>query len=320
MSIPQQTQQGKWGTKKVKAAAVASLMYAAGMERRAGQVASCSDRLEWAWCPECGKMHISRAWLCRDRLCPVCSWRLSLRRGGQLSAVVGQIVQERPETRLALLTLTLASVPAVELEQTIRHMLKSWARISKRTAILEAVEGWARSLEITSHDGMYHPHLHVILVYKPQGYIDQAKWVKMWKESARLKYTPVCDIRAVSAEKDPSADRSLMGAIAEVCKYVSKSEEILHIPPTELPYYAAAIADVRLCGYGGIIADLRKKLKQTDSLPNVVSDQTLSCPDCGWDGRLRVVYEWATSDMRYRLVSALPEENEDAAEITAYEP
>ena len=65
---------------------------------------------------------------CRVRLCPICTWRRSLKIYGQTREVVNEIAR-RYGYRWILLTLTVRNCGAGELSRALDMMLEGWRRL-----------------------------------------------------------------------------------------------------------------------------------------------------------------------------------------------
>lgn len=257
------SQHSKWTIKKKR-----SLIYAASLERlgeysRADRVRSCGTSLSFA--PPAqggGKMRLVGANFCRDRLCPMCTWRGSLETFRELSAVMDKAMETDALTPI-FLTLTVKSAPATELKETIDLMYTAWDRLFSRKTFKRAYLGWFRALEITynAKTGEYHPHFHAILLVRPdyfsgKDYRRTEQWVQEWRKAARLSYDPVCDIRAV---KEKGTSRK---AYVEVAKYTAKDSDYLKPDPATTDRIVKALIATlrgrRLYAYGGILKPIAK--------------------------------------------------------------
>lgn len=307
--VPYESVIRKWEKKKADAVVQSDRMMLAAdhapdrarFRARAARMAGCASRLEFAYCPDCGSLHIARTNLCRDRLCPVCSWRLALQRIGETINVMQQIYAAGFAGSAALLTLTQKNVALEDLAAELQRITAAWHTITKRRAVDRFVVGWARSLEITrGSEGTLHPHLHVLLLFRP-GYqleISQRAWSQLWGEALACDYTPIVDIRRPYVrnpdEYKTEWDR-LTAATVEACKYALKADQLLSISPVELAAVGTALTGARLVGYGGIIKRTRQELhyKESDTAADV-NDTTLECPKCGAAAVL-MAYQWAES-------------------------
>jgi len=298
----------KWTQAKSAAIRVAANLAAAGRhyEGRAQRMAACSNQISYWYCQDCGSLRIARTNLCRDRLCPVCSWRLALQRTGEMMAVSEYLVKERPDLTAAMLTLTIKNCEPAELSAAVAGLLRAWGLLVKRRQFIRWVEGYARSIEITAGTGgTYHPHIHALLIFKA-GYkkdISQRLWADMWRESLGVSYTPIVDIRRayqVSAEGQEAtateaAWKKLMAATIEACKYALKGSTATEASPENLGHLAAALSGRMLVSYGGSIRKARAALGFTGrgENPTNIEDTTIECPKCGNESLVKLVYEWA---------------------------
>jgi len=320
LSIPETKLIVKWTEHKKAAAILAGRMLRisrnAGLqqehfERRALSMGSCSSRIEVTHCPECGKLHVSRSWLCRDRLCPVCGWRLSIQRAGEMQQALTYMRDGGTPLLAALLTVTQKNVPPEALENEIGAMLTAWKAVTKRRAFARWVAGYGRSLEVTYNPNSktFHPHIHVILFFKPgykeKGYIPWAEWQEMWREAMGLDYPPDVDIRWAYDKATGKAAESweqITAAAVETFKYSLKPGAALKTSDDGLYYLAMALKGRRLVSYAGSLRAARAALniKDTDE-PREMEETTLLCSECGCTELDVAALAWAVKPGAYVL-------------------
>lgn len=239
---------------------------APSFQRRAFSVGECGTFLEYRVSAQDRKLHAAN--FCRDRLCPLCTWRRSLKIFAQISRVMD--VLEKDYCFL-FLTLTVRNRPGGDLPETIDMLYDGWRKMYHESAVFKRrVAGTFRALECTRNErtGDYHPHLHVVLAVKPdyfagRNYMPKAAWAKLWRECCGLDYSPVVDVRKIK----PGA-RGLAGAVAEVSKYAVKSQDFLGGTLEEniasVSDYLLALAGRRLCGFTGVFGKVRRQLALDD--------------------------------------------------------
>jgi len=217
------------------------------------------------------KLH--KANFCKIRLCPMCSWRRSLKVFGQVSQVLDYL-EENHNFRYLFLTLTVKNCYADELDQTIKTMMSAFNKMTRRKAFKSAIKGYFRALEITFNkvDNSYHPHFHIILAVDPnyfndrKVYLSQKDWSELWKSCLGIDYTPIVNIKAVRKNNKKE--------IAEVAKYTVKSDDFLikdtngniieHITDRVVETLDYALYGKRLTSFGFIFKDIHKKLNLDD--------------------------------------------------------
>lgn len=126
------------------------------------------------------------------------------------------------------MTLTVKNCYGEDLKDTLDLMTSAFNKMNQRKAFKKAIKGYFRSLEITynKEEDTYHPHFHLILAVNKnyftddKTYLSQSKWTRLWKESLKVDYTPVVDVRRVK-----SKDKNFSKVIAETAKYTVKSED-----------------------------------------------------------------------------------------------
>ena len=199
-----------------------------GMQARADSVHGCGDYLEFAVTADSCKLH--RAFFCKDRLCPMCNWRRSLKTFSQVSKVM-DFLQLSGNYDFLFLTLTVRNCCAAELPATVSALYDGWRQMyHENKRFKKACKGTFRTLEITynEREKTYHPHLHCILAVpadyckNPHLYISQRDWSQIWQSCCALDYVPIVDIRRVRRSDARPGCIDLAGAVAEVAKYATK--------------------------------------------------------------------------------------------------
>lgn len=257
----------KWALVKSKSRKMAGRLYAAGIKDRAARMWQCGDYLVVK--PDStGEVTASSPVLCRDRLCPICSWLLSRRRFAEMMAVFNTLAPEIIENgyKSTMLTLTIRNMPLHDLRRSIDAMSEAWHNLIRREAF-KGVIGWARSLEITYNKqaDTYHPHLHIILIWR--SYDDtpvMASYIRgAWQKAARLDYEPQTDIRPVYSADSVDGSlttNSIIKSALEAFKYAVKPDSASDVPQEDLAEFASAIKGVRFVSYGKAIKRARQAL------------------------------------------------------------
>ena len=223
-------------------------------------VENCGSYIEfYNW--QVAGMKVKSAIFCKDRLCPLCNWRRSLRMFAKLSKIIQSQTYQETGYKNLFLTLTMQNCNIDELHTAIEHIFYSFDKFLKNKAIKNAVKGHFRALEITYNykARTFHPHLHVILSvpksYFKTYYLSQEKFTYFWQKSLDVEYTPIVDIRRFKDSK----------GIAEASKYVIKSDEkfLKSIDNEALRILRLELQNIRLIGFGGILRDIARELKLT---------------------------------------------------------
>ena len=203
--------------------------------RKEYRVKECGSYLEFrryqqpSLSPNGRDLKLNRANFCKVRLCPMCSWRRSLKIFGQVSRIMDSL---GPEFDYLFLTLTTRNCHGSSLSETIDLIFRAFNKMTRRKIFKQSIKGFFRALEVTHNldfDSLwfdtYHPHLHVILVVNKSYftdnsyYISQAAWTDLWYSCLDVDYKPIVDIRRLKNIKGKS--------IAEVAKYSVKSNDYI---------------------------------------------------------------------------------------------
>ena len=195
-----------------------------------------------------GKRRLSGMNSCRNRLCPVCTWRRSLKTYHNVRSITDYIAvsQELPHYKYIFLTLTVKSCAADQLRDLITELYAGQKRLRELKAFKAMCKGYFCALEVTHNkeSNTYHPHFHFVCAVLPsyftsRYYLSQAELRQMWRQSMRLDYDPQVWIRKVD---------DLSGAAAEVAKYPVKDEDIIDVDEWDLTADAVAAIDQALKG------------------------------------------------------------------------
>ena len=214
---------------------------------KADRVENCGSILEFHVTEQEKKLHTAN--FCRDRFCPMCNWRRSLKVFGQVSQIMD--VLEGRKYRFLFLTLTVRNCSGEDFPRTVQMMFDGWRtlynnyfrknNVLKGVALKGIVCGSFRSLEVTINHktGEFHPHFHVVLAVKAdyfhKNYLKQEQWAEMWRKSCGLDYKPIVDIRTVKPKPDKkTGEMSIASAVAEVSKYAAKDEDYIPRSDDEL--------------------------------------------------------------------------------------
>lgn len=257
-----------WRGRKILSLKLAGIFNELGYaEKLVERIASCGDTLRFIR-QEDGSLKLYQAYFCKNKLCPMCNWRRSMKYSYQTSQIVDEVIKEQPKGRFLFLTLTVKNVPGVELNDTISSLTKSFDRLFKRARVQKNLIGYLRSVEVTynEQEDSYHPHIHVLIMVKPSyfsgagnNYITQKEWGDMWSQSLKVDYVPMVDIRSVKEK-----GKGLKGAILETAKYPVKPIELDVENKQVVEDLYKGLYRKRQLGYGGLFKEIRKKLQLSD--------------------------------------------------------
>lgn len=194
---------------------------------RAAKMAQCGTFIRLQEPEQGGALRLVAGNLCRVRLCPMCEWRLSMRRFIALDAAAKYLANSVAWLHVVL---TVPNVDGAELAETITGLYKRSAAFFRSAAPVDWL-GWYRGLEV-SYNALrddYHPHLHCLVAVRPgyfsgRHYMSQARLQELWGGIAYI-----------------SRLRDLGKGIAECCKYACKP---LQLSAALMPERAAAVYDV----------------------------------------------------------------------------
>lgn len=208
-------------------------------ESKLENVLLCAERLMFSQTDEA--MRLEHAFLCKDKLCPICAWRRS-RKNGQINReILAQFVSEYPKARYIQLTLTAKNVNGEELSDGFTHLTESWTRLRKYKAVNHHMLGFIRGTEVTyNHESdTYNHHMHVLIAlkstyFKSGNYLNHDDWSNLWQKALQVDYRPIVHVQRVYEKEltveeeqdlndlDLTIPKGLFFALLEVSKYPMK--------------------------------------------------------------------------------------------------
>lgn len=222
---------------------------------------------------------------CRERICPMCQRRLSLKTYAQLQNVVNKL----NGNNFLLLTLTVKNCTGAELRQTISSMNKAFSKLW-RELLSTSCLGCFRALEVTYNSDRddYHPHFHAILsvddyYFSTFKYMNVENLIASWRTCWNHSGEGWADIRPI---------KNIESGVAEVAKYAVKPFDIkddeLTIEMLDTLY--TALKGRRLTQTYGDIKEALKEAK-TDYKATIKRDPR-DCSDwVHWNGNYYVSRE-----------------------------
>lgn len=291
----------KFTEKKKISMKIAEKLIKIGEYRRANRMKECSTQILFDTCPCCGKKIITGANLCRDKLCPVCNWRLSLKRYSDMVKTIRGLGEKEQDYDFYFFTLTVRNPSPDRLKEELKHMSESWDRFMLRRPIRRILKGWARSVEITYNkkEDSFHPHYHVIFVVNKGERLEKEYLKQCWKESARLNYTPQVDLTEIYPKADTEVQDNICNAVLETYKYTVKSKDVIDMPINSFREFAYAIKSKRMVAFGGIIKQIRADMKISDKDEPEERIEVDKC--CGVE-MTKAVLRWSFDTQSYNQI------------------
>jgi hypothetical protein len=201
-----------------------------------------------------------------------------------------------PTSKWVLLTLTVRNCAITDLRSTLQHMNAAWNRMRLRKEFASNVQGWIRTTEVTQgRGGSAHPHFHALMLMRPSyfthNYVKQERWAELWKECARLDYTPVIDIRIVKARGGDSEETPLRRAVMETLKYSVKPSDLI-LSRDWLLELTSQVYKLKFVASGGVLRNILRENEESDE------DLMLLDGD-GQSGDPVLHFEWRRQAKRY---------------------
>lgn len=219
----------------------------------AQQLRNCHETEVLACCGHCGK-----SWYilnrCRLRVCPLCSYEVSKRRGHYLLALTNMMQYPK------LLTLTMDRWQGNP-HNGIKYLRDKWNLLRKHP-LFKTVLGGAYQIEVLPHPEGYHIHMHVLI---DAPYIPYQKLFTLWG-SLIDQDAPQIDIRA--AKTKPQR--------IYAAKHAAKSADFYADPTTVVEWYEATKGQRLFATFGKWF---NAKLEELPGA-SLLEPQVPTCPFC----------------------------------------
>mgnify|MGYP002508425544 CR=1 FL=1 len=251
---------------------------------------------------ECGSLldynssdKLVNANFCKNRLCPMCNWRRSMKLGFNISKVVEYL---QKDYRFIFITLTIPSVTGDKLKETIIKMQKAFTNLFSKNHVnfKKSIKGYFKALEVTFNNKTtgYHPHFHVIAAVNPdyfkksnKYYISRDYLLKAWQKEMGDNSIKMVRIEICRDKKTGSGTKNIRSAVVETAKYTVKSKDYIFksykLTDEVVSTLTDALAHRRLTSCAGVFRKAIKLLELDDAedgdLLHVDDESTDDAPD-----------------------------------------
>lgn len=251
------------------------------------RIIDCGTFLELLGDFEMENRKINKANFCKNRFCPMCSWRLACKDSLEISILMEHLRFEENK-EFIFLTLTTPNVKDNSLEEEIRKYNKAFEKLMKRKEVKVIVKGYIRKLEVTYQKEQYitkelwkrkkdyyekrglfigdlepnydtyNPHFHVVIAVNKSyfnqttQYISRERWLELWQLSTGDKSITQVDVRKAKANNHKE--------VYELAKYSAKDSDYLVSRPVFETFYKA-LKGKQVLVFSGLFKDAHKMYK-----------------------------------------------------------
>lgn len=255
-----------------------------------------------------GVPELSQIFFCKQKYCPTCSRRKSLK-----AYAVGMKLYEELAKEYAFLhvVLTVRNCEADNIRNTIRLLFKESSALFK-SKLCAGFKGVLRCLEISHNEerGDFHPHLHCLVAVR-KSYFTSRSYVSV--ESLRSEWAD--RMKQTTASVYMSRIREPEKAIAEICKYCVKPLQLEGVPTHIYEILYMQTKHVRHMQSYGVIRETLAKLKldfeKTDDIEVEYSLDEFDINEFFEPGR-RVAFSFDRTTKKYRPAETVANLRADA--------
>lgn len=205
---------------------VIPVLRAAGLDKKADNIAQCGLFKHVAVCQDCGTQYFNGASSCKDRLCPICQKKRSLLWYAKVLPIVRDFLAKGYSINIVNFTIK----DMDNLESAVNLINKSFrymAHDNKRLSELFNAKfiGGIRSMEVIrgKNSGKWHPHFHCLVIKKR--FSKDYDFVKSaWEQSLCVvsgnRFTKLGSVYLKGFSSDNA--KGIDTAVCEVFKYMIK--------------------------------------------------------------------------------------------------
>lgn len=222
---------------------------------------NCGTFLNFFATKDLEKKKINKSNFCKNRFCPMCSWRQAKKDALKISILL-KYLQAELGYEFIFLTLTAPNVKGSDLSDEIKKYNENFKKLTKRKEVLKITKGYVRKLEVTYNQERddYHPHFHVMIAvnksyFKKKDYINKKKWLELWQEVMQDNSITQVDIRRMNTEDTKS--------ICEIAKYGAKDADYM-VSQEVFDTFYKALKSKQLITYSGAFKEALKLFNNGD--------------------------------------------------------
>jgi len=201
---------------------------------------------------------------CRERLCPMCQKRKSLK---QYANSIRLSEELQKDFVFLHCVLTVRNCEATSLSDTVDLLFKGSRSLFNNKRVQQGWKGELRALEVTYNNKtrLFHPHLHCLVAVRPsyftsRYYLSVESVRNLWQDSLKVEYLPQVHISKCDEN-----------GFAEISKYCLKPLD-LQLSVAEhaevLDFLNMALKGRRLLQSYGVIKDAAARLRLSDDIEN----------------------------------------------------
>jgi len=202
-------------------------------------------------------------WQCGSKLCPNCLARQSRKNRKKLREALDRQVLARGE-RYYFPTLTIDN-PGISLARTRKLVDRAWTLFRKRSLWRDLVKGCVKSEEFTVTATGYHYHLHLLIRSR---FLLYSEFRRVWSECVKIaadenevNLKPMDESGHFWVKFQPISN--MKNIPLELCKYITKSDSWLKIPPNDLEEIALIRQWFRMFEMLGTFAERSERSERT---------------------------------------------------------
>lgn len=265
----------KYEPKKIKNLELMEFMFDKISEKGIERMRECSTFNQFVATEDKTKKKMVASNPCKNRFCPICTYRKA-RKDGLMLSVLMKAIQEEKNQEFLFLTLTTPNVKADVLKAEIDRFNHAFHKLFRRKQIKKSIKGYVRKLELTYNKERddYNPHFHVILSVNKSYftdkdyYISHEKWLKNWRECTGLNgitengTDEITQLHIAKVRKGVGKN-SEGSAISEIAKYSAKDSDML-LSEDVFDVFYRVLKGRQLLTFNGLFKEYKKKFENKE--------------------------------------------------------
>lgn len=222
------------------------------------RITNCGGFIQFKSNIDFSKKKVFRANFCKERGCPFCDWRKSIR-NGELLSTMAQAITDDFDYRFIFGTLSSINCKGKDITSELDKYNRAYRNLMRRKEIKKISHGSIRKIEITYNKKRddYNLHIHFLIsvnksYFKSRDYLKVSKWLELWQDCMDDKTIENIYIKKAENKNDSSA-------YLELAKYSAKSTDLLNNGFEVFDALMSALKGRQLLTYDGVFKKYRKK-------------------------------------------------------------
>lgn len=242
--------------------------------KKVQRATNCGGYMQHKANEDFSKHKLHKANFCKERGCPFCDWRKSIKNAIQITTMASAI-EEDFGYEFIFGTLSAVNCSLDSLSTEITRYNHAFMKLMKRQQILKINKGTVRKIEVTYNVGRNDLNLHIHFVmavnksyFTSRDYLKREKWLDLWKSV--MQDDTIKNIHIQKATKTEGSS-----SFVELAKYSAKTTDMLSNGFKVFRALMDGLAGRQLITYNGVFKEYNRKFLDGELSKFMEEDKTV---------------------------------------------